>query len=63
MIHIFLLIGVWVIAAVKGINFLNTRDTYIKSNETEKPQELIKTQKQFLRSLILAIVYTVCKIL
>lgn len=43
--HIVLLIGIWIVAITKGIYFINLRDEYIKSNATEKPQELKTTQK------------------
>ncbi len=61
-IHIILLFGLWFVAVAKGISFINLRDEYIKSNKTEKPQELKSAQKAFINSLICAIVYTIIKI-
>lgn len=61
-IHIILLVGIWILAITKGIAFINLRDEYIKSNATEKPEELKSTQKAFFSSLVCAIVYTIAKL-
>lgn len=61
-IQIILLVGIWILAITKGISFVNLRDEYIKSNATEKPQELKSTQKAFISSLVCAIVYTIAKL-
>ena len=61
-IHICILVGVWVVAIGKTISFINQRDSYIKSQETEKPKELLKGQKDFISYLILAIVYTIYRL-
>lgn len=62
LIHIVLLIGVWLFAIMNVITFINARDDFIKSNEKEKPKELIKAQKALISSLLLAVIYTVAKI-
>lgn len=46
----------------KTIGFINQRDSYIKSQETKKPKELLKAQKDFISYLILAIVYTIYRL-
>ncbi len=50
------------VAIGKTISFINQRDSYIKSQETEKPKELLKAQKDFISYLILAIVYTIYRL-
>lgn len=62
-IHICILIGVWVVAMGKTISFINLRDTYIKSQEVEKPKELLKAQKDVISYLVLAVIYTIYKVL
>ena len=58
-----LLIGIWIVTITQGITFFNHRDEYIKSNVTEKPQELKSAQKTFISSLVCAVVYTLVKLI
>ena len=61
-IHICLLIGLWLIAIGKTSFYINQRDLYLKSNKTEKTPELKKAQKEFISSLVLAVIYTIYKL-
>ena len=57
-----LIIGIWIVTITQGISFIKLRDEYIKTNSTEKPQELKSAQKAFISSLVCAIVYTLIKL-
>lgn len=61
-IHLFLMIGLWFFAAVKGKAYLSMRDDFIKSGESEQPKELKDTQKAFIGSAIAAAIYTIIKL-
>lgn len=61
-IHVFLLVGIWVITIAKGISLISLRDEYIKAGVTEKPKKLKEAQKSFMFSLVCAIIYTIIKL-
>lgn len=61
-IHIALMVGLWLIAIVKGKQYFQLRDEFIRSGEQEVPIECKNAKKVFISGLVGAIVYTLIKI-
>ena len=62
-IHIALMVGLWLIAIVKGKQYFQLRDEFIRSGEPEIPVERKNAKKVFISGLIAAIIYTLIKLL
>lgn len=62
-IHIALMIGLWFIAIMKGKQYFQLRDAFIRSGESEMPIECKSVKKVFISSLITAIIYTLIKLI
>lgn len=62
-IHIALMVGLWLITIVKGKQYFQLRDAFIRSGEQEMPIECKNAKKVFISGLIAAIIYTLIKLL
>lgn len=62
-IHIALMVGLWLIAIMKGKQYFHLRDAFIRSGDQEMPIECRNAKKVFISGLIAAIIYTLIKIL
>lgn len=61
-IHILLMIGLWFFTAVKGKTYLNMRDEFVRSGNSEQPKELKDSRWAFISSAITAVLYTIIKL-
>lgn len=55
--------GLWLIAIIKGKQYFQLRDAFIRSGEQKMPIECKNAKKVFISGLITAIIYTIIKIL
>lgn len=62
LIHILLMIGLWFFTAVKGKTYLNMRDEFVRSGNSEQPKELKDSRWAFISSAITAVLYTIIKL-
>ena len=62
-IQIFLLIAIWFMTVMKGKSYFELRDEYIRSGEQDLPEECKNSKKVFINSLVIAVIYTLIKIL
>lgn len=62
LIHILLMIGLWLFTAVKGKTYLNMRDEFVRSGNSEQPKELKDSRWAFISSAITAVLYTIIKL-
>ena len=62
-IHIALMVGLWLIAIMKGKQYFQLRDAFIRSGDREMPIECRNAKKVFISGLIAAVIYTLTKIL
>ncbi len=62
LIQIILLIGVWILAISGTKNYINLRDEFIKSDKTEKSEQLKRAEREMISKLILAVIYTILKL-
>lgn len=61
-IHILLMVGLWFFTIVKGKAYLNMRDDFIKSGESERPKALKDTKRAFISIAATAVIYTIIKL-
>lgn len=61
-IHILLMIGLWFFTAIKGKTYLNMRDEFVRSGNSEQPKELKDSRWAFISSAITAVLYTIIKL-
>lgn len=62
-IQLLLMIGLWVVTIFKGKEYLNLRDEFIKSETTEQSQELKEAKKAFISVAVVAIIYSIIKMI